>query len=434
MDYYPNRASVKNIAPVARAAMDSIIDALTRPLKPGEKKPGVKPLEKATRKITITADTIESAYERFNELFLEKRWSDGLPLIPPTQEAVKRMLAGTTRSPDEIVGAFPSPDGLAVIGTATLEKIAINSVMAGAKPEYFPVIVAAIEGLTDKAFSPHVFTSEGSFTLLITVNGPIAKRIDMNSGIGLLGHGWRANNTIGRAVRLSLINIGNLRPAEYDMALIGRPSSHTFYVLAENEDFNPWEPYQVSRGFRPKDSCVTVSTVGGPGPFGIKLFGGGTVVPWTTQGILNDIILDLAVDRAIFTGFKPGEGNATAQPRNHIIVLHPEMVDGLHRLGFTRQSLRDHIIDCTAIPYEQLSQNEIQGIKLMLTEKSEVFFGAGNIPDDRIPVFKKALRSGGKIPVIISPDDLTILVSGGLSGYSFGLSYLRGAHIVKLIR
>ena len=111
---------------------------------------------------------------------------------------------------------------------ATIEKIAINAVMAGAKPEYLPVIIAAMEGLTDKSYDLlHVMASTGSFTLQIIVNGPIAKEINMDSGIGLLGYGWRANNTIGHALRLSLINLGHLWPGENDMALLGRPSSPT---------------------------------------------------------------------------------------------------------------------------------------------------------------------------------------------------------------
>jgi hypothetical protein len=433
MDYYPGRVSVKRVRPIADATIDAIIAALTRPLTPEERNPEPKLRGETAKTIKITAESYESALEKFNRLFLENHWGDGLPLIPPTEEAVRWMLSGTTRSPGEVTGMIPSPDGLATIGIATIEKIAINAVMAGAKPEYLPVIIAAMEGLTDKNFSPHVFTSEGSFTLLIMVSGPIAKKIKMHSGIGLLGHGWRANNTIGRAVRLSLINIGHLWPAEYDMALIGRPSSHTFYVFAENEEYCPWEPYHVSQGYKPEESCVAVSTVGGHGSIGMKIYGGGTVVPWTAKGILNDIIEDVANDRRIFALYKPGEGSS-AHPQKHIIVLHPELAIELQRLGFTNHGLRNYIIERTMVPYEALSPEEIRGIKGRIAEASDVFFGAGVIPEDRIPAFKEALKPGGKVPVVVTPDDIHIIVAGGISGYSFGMAYARGAHQTRLIR
>ena len=128
--------------------------------------------------------------------------------------------------------------------------------MAGARPEYLPVILAAMECLAEESTYTHMMSSEGSFTLMIMVSGPIAREINMNSGVGLLGHGWQANNTIGRAVRLSLINIGCLWPGEIDMALIGRPSSHTFYTFAENMELSPWETFNEGLGYQAEDSCV----------------------------------------------------------------------------------------------------------------------------------------------------------------------------------
>ena len=206
------------------------------------------------RTIKITAESYEAALEKFNQLFLDNHWGSGLPLMPPTPERVKWMLTGTKRSPQEVIGTVAPKNG-----KATIEKIAINAAMAGARPEYMPVIIAAMEALTDKSYDLlHVMASTGSFTLQIIVNGPIGEEIGMNSGIGLLGYGFRANNTIGHAIRLSLINMGHLWPAENDMALLGRPSSHTFYVFSENERNNPWEPYHVSLGYKKEESCVTV--------------------------------------------------------------------------------------------------------------------------------------------------------------------------------
>jgi hypothetical protein len=430
-EYYPNRVNVVRLRPVAETTIDAIIDSLTWPLIAEEINPKAKPREKLPRLINITADNYEHAFETFNQIYLENHWGDGLPLVPPTEEAVKLMLTGTKRPSNEVIGTFASPDGLASTGIATIEKIAINAVMAGAIPEYLPVIIAAIESLVDKKFSPHVFTSEGSFTLLIIVSGPIAKKINMNSGIGLLGHGWRANNTIGRAVRLCLINIGDLWPGEHDLALIGRPSSHTFYVMAENEELNPWQHSHVYLGFKPEESCVTVAAVMGYGGMGLRIYGGGTVLPWSEEEVLHEIIQDVAKDRRMFQ-FNPRKGDR-AHPQSHVIVLHPEMVSALHRKGFTSQSLRDHIIDSTSVPYEDLSKEEIRGIKDRIADKSDIFFGSGLIPPDRIPVFEEALKPGGRVPIILTPQDIHIAVAGGISGYSFGFAYLRGALQTKLI-
>ena len=191
------------------------------------------------------------------------------------------MLAATTRSADEVVGQVAPKNG-----TATIEKIAVNSVMAGAKPEYFPVILAAMDGFVDKHFDlTHVQASTGSFTPVVIVNGPIARELNFNSGIGMLGHGWRANSTVGRALRLSLLNIGQTWPAVNDMALTGRFEAYTFFTFAEDEAKSPWEPYHVSLGYKPEDSTVTVATSGTP-----LVLGGGAVAPWTAQGILDTVV------------------------------------------------------------------------------------------------------------------------------------------------
>jgi len=186
--------------PLAEAAFDELVEALLRPPAVEEMKPDQK--EGRSAPIEVVSESYEAAVEDFNQLFLNNRWGDGLPLIPPTAERVKWMLSGTTRSPDEAIGTVAPGRGV-----ATVEKVAVNAVMAGAKPEYLPVIIAAMEGLTDEDFDVlHMQASTGNFTLAIILTGPLGKEINMNSGIGYLGHGWRANSTIGRAVRLCLLN------------------------------------------------------------------------------------------------------------------------------------------------------------------------------------------------------------------------------------
>jgi hypothetical protein len=433
IDYYPNRSTVKDIKPVAEASLDRIIDALTRPLTAEEINPTVKDNKKTAQKVEIGADEYDSALEDFNKLYLENHWGDGLPLIPPTELAVKRMLGGTSRSSDEILGRVPYRNGI-----ATVEKIAVNAVMAGAKPEYFPVILAAVECLTEESTFTHMMSSEGSFTLAIIVSGPIAREIEMNCGVGLLGHGWRANNTIGRAVRLSLINIGSLWPGEIDMALIGRPSSHTFYTFAENIEHSPWETFNEGLGYRHEDSCVTVSTVTSVGAgMAMQLLGGGVVEPWDVNVVLNDMVKEIAGDRGTFGQYKVGVANPAAHLRKHILVVHPELAVMLHRRGFkSKQSLRDYIYENTRIPYEELTEQEIRGIHDRINTMRpdmDIFYAHDAIPAERLPVIKESLKPGGKVPVI-NPEDIHIIVSGSIPGYSFGMSYFRTAHKTKKIR
>lgn len=428
IDYYPNRSTVESIRPVAKASIDTIINALTRPLTPEEKNPELTAQKKPSETVKITEESYESALETFNQLYLRNHWGDGLPLVPPTEQAVKWMLTGTKRSPDEAIGRVPYRKGI-----ATIEKIAVNSVMAGAKPEYLPIIIAAVQCLAEEGTYTHMMSSEGSFTLMIMVSGPIAKEINMNCGVGLLGHGWRANNTIGRAVRLCLLNIGYLWPGEIDMALIGRPSSHTFYTFGENIEQSPWETFNVDLGYQPEDSCVTVDTVMGSA----RIYGGGVVEPWDVKAVLDGIVKDVAIDRGTFAQYKVGVANPAAHLRKHIIIIHPELAIMLQRLGYkSKRSLRDFLYESTKVPYEELTQQEIQGIYDRINTKPpdiDIFFPHDAVPENRIPVIKESLKPGGKVPVV-NPEDIHIVVSGSIPGYSFGMTYFRTAHKTKLIK
>jgi hypothetical protein len=420
--------------PLAESAIDDLVDAMIRPLTPDEINPAPEKDEESLEPVKITAESYEAALEEFNQLFIDNRWGDGLFLVPPTQERVKWMLSGTSRSPDEVIGKVIPGNGI-----ATIEKIAINAVMAGAKPEYLPVIIAAMEGLTDDDYDLlHMQASLGGFSLAIVVTGPIAKEINMNWGIGYLGHGWRANNTIGRAVRLCLINLGRVWPGANDMASVGRSSSHTFFTFAENADFSPWEPYHVGRGFKPEDSCVTVSTVGSYGGAGVSRLGGRT-----TQELLGNIVKTLSQNRRIFALFRRGTHEPEAHPSKHIMVLYPQAATELHELGFTGERLSDYIYERTSVPYEELGPDEINGIQERIKGSIEgALLFADTIPQDRLAVFQEALKPGGKVPVFISPKDLHFMVAGdaaGTPGSVVWMSYIkapykRTAHQTKLIR
>jgi hypothetical protein len=366
--YYSERLSKERAKPVAAAAFDEMIKKMITPITPEESTP--KPKAAATPNIKVTAESSDAALEKFNELFLEKHWSDGLPIIPPTPERVKWMLSGTTRSPKEVIGTVAPRNG-----TATVENVAINAVMAGAKPEYFPVILAAMDALVDETFDDlHFLTSTGSFNLVIMVSGPIAKEIDMNSGLGMLSFGSRANSSIGRTIRLCGINLGHLWPGENDMALVGRPSAHTFITFAENQEYSPWEPYHVSQGFKATDSCVTIAVTGGysTGSTGLSVYGGGAVALVPPESILNSLVQQMT----------------RGKNSRHLVVFNPEVAQELSsRLGYTRDSLKKYF-----------------------QEKAGV-----------------------------SPESTHILVAGGIPGYTLAMSgYLHGiykdkAQMTKLI-
>jgi len=196
------------------------------------------------------------------ELCFEKGWTDGLPVVPPTEAAVRAMLEAAGLAPDQQI-AFITNRQVAV----TAEKVAINAVMAGCRPDYMPVVVAAIEGIGDPRWAYHgPGTSTAGAAVLMIVNGPIARALDFNSGDNLFGPGWRANATVGRAVRLVMRNVIGSIPGQLDRGTLGHPGKFT-YVIAENEQDSPWTPLHVERGFRAEQSTVTVMAAEAPHQF-----------------------------------------------------------------------------------------------------------------------------------------------------------------------
>jgi hypothetical protein len=187
------------------------------------------------------------------EATFDRGWSDGLPVVPPTIPRVIRMLAGTSRKPDEVIAEVP-PD----LAPCTIEKAAINAVLAGCLPEYFPVVISAIEAACADEFGLHGLLSSTYFSgPIVIVNGPVRQKIRMNSGINALGPGNRANATIGRALQLVLWNVGGAKPGAIDRSTLGYPGKFTF-CFPENEEDSPWEPLSVSRGFPAGASTVTL--------------------------------------------------------------------------------------------------------------------------------------------------------------------------------
>src|SRR5438132_7826895 len=199
----------------------------------------------------LDADAIEELYAR--------GVTDGLPVVVPTRARVERAIAASGRAPDDLIALVP-PN----YGRATAEKIAVNAVMAGCRPEYLPVVIAAVEAVCDEAFDLHgVSATTNAPSPLVIVGGPIRMALDINCGAGVFGSGWRANATIGRALRLVCVNVGGATPGVVSMSTLAHPGRYT-YCIGEREEASPWETLAVEHGFLPGQSTVAVLAADAP--------------------------------------------------------------------------------------------------------------------------------------------------------------------------
>jgi hypothetical protein len=234
-----------------KPVMSEIVEALTEPLSEEEQKTGI--IEIPRERLLEPPDTPEN----LEHLFLENGWTDYMPIILPTQEKVAEMLKGTSRSPDESVGSMHA-SGPHPMWSYTVEMVAVSAVMAGARPEYFPVILAiASTGVTS------LHTSTASFSRMVVVNGPIRYEIGMNTGIGALGPFSYANATIGRAWTILSKNLsGSGIPGENYMASLGCNMNYNNLCFPEKDEALPpgWSPLHVQKGFQPEDSVVSILT------------------------------------------------------------------------------------------------------------------------------------------------------------------------------
>jgi thiol-disulfide isomerase/thioredoxin len=279
-----------------------------------------------SRRVELAAleDEVEACFER--------GWTDGLPVVPPTGERVLRVLAGSSRPPDDIVAVVP-PD----LVLCTVEKVAINAVMAGCRPEYLPVVIAAVEAACTDQFNIHgVLATTYSVGPVVIVNGPIARAIGMNSGINVLGQGNRANATIGRALQLVIRNVGGGRPGEVDRATLGNPGKYTL-CFAEDESGSPWEPLSVERGLTEGASAVTLFAGEGP---------------WTVFDQLSRTPQSLA--RSLAWCLRTVAHPKLADAYEALVVISPEHGRVFCEAGWTKARLREEIRYLLTIPGTEL--------------------------------------------------------------------------------
>jgi hypothetical protein len=258
------------------------------------------------------------------ELCYERGWTDGLPVVPPEVALVERMLAAGGLEPAAVVGRVPLRNR-----TLTAEKVAINAVMAGCRPEYFPVVLAAVAAMADDRFHLHgsMLSTAGAAPLVI-VNGPVARALGFNAGGNVLGTGWRANATVGRALRLVLLNGCGARPGTLDRGTLGHPGRFS-YCMAEDEAHLPanWPPLHVQRGFAAEDGAVTV--VASEGPHQVT-----DQTSQTPEKLLDGLAAALAV-----TGDVGGRTRGC-----HVILISPEHRAVLERQRWSKDDVRDYLL------------------------------------------------------------------------------------------
>jgi hypothetical protein len=358
----PMCSVIEDIETGVAAAMDDTIKALTEPLTEEEKSPKSSTPEEPSRII------FKGNLEEVNRFFYRRGWTDGLPIIPPTEEAVAEMLTGTDLPSDYMIGKL-----LPRLGKATIEKIAVNAVMAGALPTYMPLLLAGVQALQDPITDAHGWAvSTGSWAPFWIINGPIRNDLNINGGVGTLSPGDIANAAIGRAMGLITKNIRGTRKGIEDMGSSGNPMKYSM-VAAENEEESPWEPLHVEQGFNKEDSTISLFF---PNCFH-QAGGYGT----NDENIMNSLIYN----------FPQGRGVAC-------IMMGPQTAKTLARNGWTKKEIKAYISEYARVPFY----------------KHPSYYGGEAIFEG---VGKKSVPRNAQdtIRVIPNPEALWIFVAGGTS-------------------
>jgi hypothetical protein len=313
------------------------------------------------------------------DLLCARGWSDGLPVIPPTPERVERMLAWCDRDLDKAVARIPPR-----FGAATPIRVAANAVMAGCKPEYFPLVLLALEALAEEQYNLYgTQATTHPCTPLLIFNGPVAKEVGLNSGQNAMGNYFRANAAIGRAVRLALVNIGAAIPGTGDMATAGTPAKFTFCV-AENEARSPWDPLHVELGFPRETSTVTV--VSAEGPHNIN-----DHESLTAEGILTMVAGTMAIT---------GSNNAyyAGQP---VLAFGPEHAATVAGGGMGKDDVKQWLFDHATLTLARFSKETIE--RRFRRKLAEQYAHA---PLD------------APVRMVSKPEDLIVIVTGGAGKHS----------------
>lgn len=354
----------------ARNAFQDIVDRLFAPA-------GVQSSESPENRVPRVLE-VSGSWEEINDYFYRQGWTDGLPIVPPVYEKVERLLALAAEAPQAVAGVVAP-----TMGIATVEKIAVNAVMAGCEPRYFPVVLAAVRAVCRPEFNllPMQATTN-PVTPMIIVNGPVVKQLHLNAGYNVLGQGWRANATIGRALRFVLTNIGGGVPGKVDKACHGQPGKFSL-CIAENEEANPWEPFHVERGFSAQDS--TVSVIGVAGTQDIIHY-----ARTSAQKVLDTIIRAIPREgyKNLYSGGEP------------LLVLGPEQAAILGAEGLSKREIKRIIFQGTQVPVTVFHPETVDFIR---RRRPGVFAGE---------------RETKEIPIAEREEDIQIIVAGGAGNHT----------------
>ena len=375
-------------------AFPEILKAATE-WKPVAKLPPMRPAYPAERL------KLEASIEDINDIFLEKGWSIGLPTVPPTPERVAEMLKGTNRKSDEILGMVPPR-----MGVLTVEMVATYAVMAGCKPQYMPVLIAALEALLDpKANWRGVTTTTATSSFLVIVNGPIVDEIGIASRQGAAGSGHHANASIGYAINLIADILGGSRPPSPDKSTLGGPADFVCWIFGENEDALPkgWEPFHVDRGFTKTDSVVTVMGIYPP----VDNIDHWSVTPEEHVNWWAHLVTPL-----LSIG---GPAWITQMDQPHIVGLGPEHAQLLAGAGWTKERFRKAFWEKARIPLSAWPKGS-PNTDLLIKK-----FG---------PVTPDTL-----IPITFRPEEFQVLIAGGAGKHSHFFAPFPGCFPVsRLVR
>lgn len=347
----------------------------------------------------VYADSVEEAIA----ICYQSGWTDGLPVVPPTESLVTKALEYLKRDPAESIGIIPPKNGV-----ATIEKIVINSIMGGCIPTYIPVVIAAMEAMLERPFNLNgVQTTTHCVSPLAIVSGPIVKELGFNSGDGVFGGGSRANAAVGRAIRLIMWNVGGAFPGELDRATMGHPGKYT-YCIAENGDGNPWEPIHVEKGLKAEDSAVTM--FGCESPHHVAT---GPGKPIQTLYAIADAMSTICNNNFHFGG-------------EILVVLGPRAAATVARAGWTRNAIREYLYENARVSVGRA----LRGAQF--EEKSTEAPGW--------PKWIDPNNMDAMIPVIRKPENINMVVAGGWgAGAAFcaicpGWGYLGGLAQTKRIQ
>jgi hypothetical protein len=324
-------------------------------------------------------------FDDFLEQYFEKGWTDGLPVVPPTPTAVAAHISASGLPALHVLGRIPPR-----WGEATVEKVAVNSVMAGCKPDYMPIIITALSAMLVDEFNLYgVQATTHPCTPAIIVNGPLATQLGINGGVGVFGPGWRQNATIGRAIRLILLNLGGARPGILDQSTQGTPAKYT-YCLAENMQESPWESLAVSRGFADSESVVTVAAV--EGPHNINDHGS-----FTGEQILRTIA---------GTMIAAGSNCMYLSVADSYLFLGPEHAQQIAAMGYTRRTVQEFLCAAAQTPARFIGEGQFNYLRRR--HRSNPRYHELGLDRPNLD----------QIPVLSQPDDVQIVVAGGAGKHS----------------